>query len=142
MPVYYADASALAKRYVLETGSAWLRGLLDPATGSETFIVRITAVELIAAITRRERGGSLTPMDVTTARAAFRADLTAEYQVVEVTEAIAHRATTASTTAARAGHAGQARALSVSGAAAGRSCSALLTDSLQSGGACAEIPAL
>jgi predicted nucleic acid-binding protein len=90
--VYYVDASALAKRYVLETGSAWLRGLLDPATGSETFIVRITAVELIAAITRRERGGSLTPMDATIARTTFRADLTAEYQVVEVTEAIAQRA--------------------------------------------------
>jgi predicted nucleic acid-binding protein len=91
--LYFVDTSGLSKRYVSETGSAWLRNLLDPATGSETFLVRITIVELIAAITRRERGGSLTPAEAATARAAFRADLAAEYQVVEVTEALLERAT-------------------------------------------------
>ena len=93
MALYLVDTSALAKRYVNETGSAWLQSLLDPATGAETFLVRMTIVELIAAITRRERGGSLTPVEADTARAAFRADLTAEYQVVEVTEALLVRAT-------------------------------------------------
>jgi hypothetical protein len=90
--VYFADTSALAKRYVSETGSAWLRNLLDPATGNETFVVRITAVELIAAIARRERGGSLTPTDASTARTAFRTDLATEYHVVEVNEALIDRA--------------------------------------------------
>jgi predicted nucleic acid-binding protein len=92
VPVYFADTSALAKRYINEAGSAWLRGLLNPSTGCETFIVRLAAVELIAAITRRERTGSLSSADAAAARAAFRADLTAEYQVVEVTEALIERA--------------------------------------------------
>jgi predicted nucleic acid-binding protein len=92
MPVYFADTSALAKRYISETGSAWLRGLLDPATGAESFIVRLAAVELMAAITRRERAGSLSPLDALAARAAFRQDLAVEYQVVEVTEALIERA--------------------------------------------------
>ena len=77
MPVYYVDTSALAKRYINETGSTWLRSLLSPVAGADTFIVRVTAVELIAAITRRERSGSLTSADAATARAAFQTDLTA-----------------------------------------------------------------
>ena len=61
--------------------------------GAETFLVRVTTVELIAAITRRERGGSLTPVEADTARTAFGADLAAEYQLIEVTEALLERAT-------------------------------------------------
>jgi hypothetical protein len=34
---YFADTSALAKRYISETGSAWVRGLLDPAAGAQAF---------------------------------------------------------------------------------------------------------
>jgi predicted nucleic acid-binding protein len=89
---YFVDTSALAKRYVRETGSVWLRGVLDPATGAETFIVRITAVEMIAALTRRERGGSLLPADATAARSAFRRDLAVEYRVIELTPALGQRA--------------------------------------------------
>jgi uncharacterized protein len=92
MAVHFVETSALAKRYISEIGSAWLRALLDPVAGSETFIARIAAVELIAAITRRERVGSLATSDAMTARTAVRADLAAEYQVVEVTEALIHRA--------------------------------------------------
>ena len=33
MAVYFVEASALAKRYIAETGSMWLRALLDPSTG-------------------------------------------------------------------------------------------------------------
>jgi hypothetical protein len=90
--VYFVETSALAKRYIAETGSAWLRSLLDPSTGGSIYVVRVTAVEIIAAITRRERGGTLTPTDATTARQAFRSDLATAYQVVEVTPALADRA--------------------------------------------------
>jgi uncharacterized protein len=47
---------------------------------------------MIAAITRRERGGSLTPADASAARADFRADLANEYQVVEMSPALANQA--------------------------------------------------
>jgi uncharacterized protein len=90
--VYFVDTSALAKRYVSETGSAWLRALLDPAAGAETFLVRVTAVELVAGLTRRQRGGSLAPHDTAVARNAFRGDLASEYQLVEVTASLADRA--------------------------------------------------
>lgn len=92
MAVYFVETSALAKRYIAETGSAWLRSLLDPSTGCSIYVVRVTAVEIIAAVTRRERGGTLTSTDATTARQAFRSDLATTYQVIEVTPALADRA--------------------------------------------------
>jgi hypothetical protein len=49
--VYFVETSALAKRYIAETGSMWLRALLDPSTGCSIYVVRVTAVEIIAAIT-------------------------------------------------------------------------------------------
>ena len=52
MAVYFVESSALAKRYIAETGSVWLRTLLDPSTGCSIYVVRVTAVEIIAAITR------------------------------------------------------------------------------------------
>ena len=92
MAVYFVETSALAKRYMAETGSVWLRALLDPSTGCSIYVVRVTAVEMIAALTRRERGGTLAPTDAAAARQAFRNDLATAYQVIEVTPALAYRA--------------------------------------------------
>jgi predicted nucleic acid-binding protein len=92
--VYFVDTSALAKRYIAETGSSWLRVLLDPTSGCTVFVARVTAVEIIAAITRRERGGAIVPADAIAARSAFRADLAAQYQVIEVTRVLSDRAMT------------------------------------------------
>ncbi len=92
MAVYFVETSALAKRYIAETGSTWLRALLQPTSGCLIHIVRVTSVEIIAAITRRERGGTLTPTDATAARMAFRGDLAAEYHVIEVTPALSNQA--------------------------------------------------
>ena len=85
MAVYFVETSALAKRSIAETGSLWLRALLDPSTGSSIDVVRVTAVEMIAAITRRERGRTLTPTDAAAARQAFRQALASTYQIIEVT---------------------------------------------------------
>ena len=87
--VYYVDTSASGKRYIVETGSAWLQGILDPKTGREVIINRITTVEIMAAITRRERGGSLTQSDALQAKSDFRADVSNEYQVVEISPTLA-----------------------------------------------------
>ncbi|MDQ3634782.1 MAG: type II toxin-antitoxin system VapC family toxin [Acidobacteriota bacterium] len=59
MSVYFGDSSALVKRYVTETGSAWLTATIDPKIGSRIYIAHITVVEVVSAITRREKGGHL-----------------------------------------------------------------------------------
>ncbi|MDZ8138276.1 MAG: type II toxin-antitoxin system VapC family toxin [Nostoc sp. DedQUE04] len=88
MAVYFLDSSALVKRYISETGSVWVLGLFDPALNNEVFIAAITAVEIIAAITRRSRSGSISIIDATTTRNQFKIDLQKDYQIVEITENI------------------------------------------------------
>lgn len=61
MAVYFIDSSALAKCYVSETGTTWVQALTDPASGNSLYVVRITLVELVAAISRRRKNGDLTP---------------------------------------------------------------------------------
>ncbi len=53
--IIYFDTSALAKRYLAETGSAWVRGITDPSSGNTIAISNITRVEIGAAIARRQR---------------------------------------------------------------------------------------
>ncbi|MEH2262435.1 type II toxin-antitoxin system VapC family toxin [Nostoc sp.] len=88
MAVYFLDSSALVKRYISETGSVWVLGLFDPALNNEAFIAAITAVEIIAAITRRSRSGSISITDATITRNQFKRDLQKDYQIVEITENI------------------------------------------------------
>ncbi|HZO90541.1 MAG TPA: hypothetical protein VFB38_19595 [Chthonomonadaceae bacterium] len=59
MAALFVDTSSLAKRYITETGTAWVKALLDPTSGNQVYLARVTTVELIAAITWRERGGPL-----------------------------------------------------------------------------------
>ncbi|MCX6359847.1 MAG: type II toxin-antitoxin system VapC family toxin [Armatimonadetes bacterium] len=89
---YFIDTSALAKRYISETGSDWLRATLEPATGCRALIARATSVELVSAITRRERAGALTAVDAAGARGEFVRDLADEDMVVEFGEPVAMEA--------------------------------------------------
>lgn len=92
MTAYFLDSSALVKRYVPETGSAWIRALSAPNTGNSLIIARITWVEVKSAIARREREGSLTPSDRKLIIQRFRSDLNNQYQVIELDSTLAERA--------------------------------------------------
>ena len=88
MAFYFIDSSALVKRYISETGSAWVSDLFDPIVNNEVFIAAITGVEIVAAITRRTRGGSISATHAAKACNQFRNDLQTEYQIIEITESI------------------------------------------------------
>lgn len=104
MADYFLDSSALVKNYISETGSAWVSGLFDPALNNEVFIAAITPVEIIAAITRRARGGSIAASDATVACNLLRADLLTSYQIVELIDALIARAMTIAETHALRGY--------------------------------------
>ena len=92
MAVYFFDSSALVKRYAYEMGSDWIVALSEPAAGHSLYIARITAVEVVSALTRRQRGGSVSETDVATAMAAFLHDLSHQYRVIEITPSVITRA--------------------------------------------------
>lgn len=88
MAIYFMDSSALVKRYISEIGSTWTLGLFDPVLDNEFFIAAITGVEIIAAITRRARSGSISVTDATFVCHQIRNDLQTDYLIVEITEEI------------------------------------------------------
>jgi uncharacterized protein len=92
MAIYFIDSSALVKRYIREIGSNGVLNLFAPNMGNDVFIATITAVEIIAAITRRSRNASISIADATFIRNQFKNDLQTDYQIVEVTESIINSA--------------------------------------------------
>ncbi len=89
---YFLDSSALVKRYVPETGSVWIQGIADATTGNLLIISRITWVEVLSALARRQREGSLSTTDVNLIIQRFRYDLNNQYQVIELDRALAESA--------------------------------------------------
>lgn len=88
MAVYYMESSALVKRYVTETGTAWVRSLVLPAAGNTLFIAQITGIEVVAAIALRARRGTTSPADAAAVAANFRLDFVRGYYAVPLALAI------------------------------------------------------
>lgn len=102
MGAYFCDSSGLAKRYLSEPGSTWVRSIVDPTAGNDIYIARIAGVEVVSAVTRRQRSGSISAVDAAIILTDFRSDFAKDYQLVDLTPAlIAHAMTLAETHALR-----------------------------------------
>jgi predicted nucleic acid-binding protein len=88
MAAYFLDSSALVKRYAAEAGTAWVTGLIAPAAGNLIYVARITGVETVAAIARKQKGNLLSAVDASTALTTLRKELTGLFFVGEVTAAL------------------------------------------------------
>jgi uncharacterized protein len=78
------DTSGIVKRYVLEKGSIWVKAQMTLAAGNRVYLARLGAVEVVSAVTRRQRAGTITAAESATILDQFRADMTAEYSVIEI----------------------------------------------------------
>jgi predicted nucleic acid-binding protein len=85
---YFFDSSAIVKRYVQETGTAWVRRLTRKGKPDPIYLARITAVEVTSAVARRRQGGSLTAPRVRSILTRFRGHLDQRYRILEVTPAL------------------------------------------------------
>jgi predicted nucleic acid-binding protein len=88
MADYFFDTSALVKRHVDEVGSAWVRSLIRAKTAPRIYIARITAVEVFAAITRRQHSGDLSTAQAGAILGHFRRHLAERYRIIELTPAL------------------------------------------------------
>jgi hypothetical protein len=91
MADFYADTSALIKRYLAEDGSAWMRALCDPASGNVLITSELAGIEAVSALARRRREAMLTAEQYTALRDDFLAHYGQEYQVVPLTEPLQAR---------------------------------------------------
>ncbi|NHC33588.1 type II toxin-antitoxin system VapC family toxin [Scytonema millei] len=88
MAVHFLDSSALVKRYISEIGSAWILELFNPVFNNEVFVAAISGVEIVAAVTRRARGGSISATDAKAVCSQVKSDLQTEYQIIEIADSI------------------------------------------------------
>jgi hypothetical protein len=88
----FVDTSALAKRYVVETGSAWVRSWILPRAGNTIVISRLATVEMIAMLARKQREGKAPPADILRVRNDFLAQVRNQYTVIELENQVLSRA--------------------------------------------------
>ena len=88
MTAFIFDASGIVKRYLTEIGSGWVQSLTDPPAAHEIFLMRLTRVEIVAAIARRARGGPVPAAAAPAFLAQFRHDAAHQYTILEVTPAV------------------------------------------------------
>lgn len=84
MAHFILDTSALAKRYVSEVGSSWIRTITDSGSGNYCWIAAITQVELVAALFRRTRIGTLALAQAQQTAQVFHQELGSHFLVVPV----------------------------------------------------------
>jgi predicted nucleic acid-binding protein len=68
---YFVDTSALAKRYVMEKGTRWMRTITRPTAHHEIIVSELAMVEMFALMERRQRMGVLIPSSASRLRSAF-----------------------------------------------------------------------
>jgi predicted nucleic acid-binding protein len=84
MATYFLDSSAVVKCYVTETGSEWMKSLVDPAANHLVTLSRLSTVEVPAGLARRKREASISDNAFQDALTAFRRDALELYRLIEV----------------------------------------------------------
>ena len=93
MSQLFLDASALAKRYITETGSHWINMLLNPTAKHLVAIAEITQVEVAAALAARHRApGGISRQMRDSAVNLLAKHCQQEYQLMALTPLILDRA--------------------------------------------------
>jgi predicted nucleic acid-binding protein len=72
---FYLDASALAKRYVPETGSALVDAILDARPARPLFVLNVGAGEVVSILVRKRNAGPLSVADFGQALARFGGEI-------------------------------------------------------------------
>jgi predicted nucleic acid-binding protein len=86
---FYLDASAIVKRYSPETGSAWIRSLIDPLSGHVLALSEITLAEVAAALAVKHRvPGGITQQERDSALSLFLSHCQSEYELISVSRLI------------------------------------------------------
>ncbi len=85
---YYADSSALVKRHIPEIGSAWIEQEFDAASGNRIITAKLTVVEVLSAMNRRQREASISATEYAKFSGDFLAFVETDYRIFEFTDAL------------------------------------------------------
>jgi uncharacterized protein len=82
LSTFFADTSAIAKRYIVEIGTAWVKSLTQPSSGNILIISELATVELFSLLARKQREGVLSGSGIARVQNTILAHVKAEYLVV------------------------------------------------------------
>ncbi len=85
---YYADSSALVKRHISESGSAWIEREFDAARGNKIVTTKLSVAEVLSAMNRRRREANITATEYAKFSGDFLAFVAAEYEMVELSDTV------------------------------------------------------
>jgi len=88
LTTFFVDTSALAKRYVREVGTAWVRSWIVPSAGNVIVISDLTTVEMIALLARQVRDGKLSVANETILSSVFLVHVEKRYISVQLDAAV------------------------------------------------------
>jgi hypothetical protein len=88
MPAYYFDTSALAKRYVVEVGSAWVQAIVTQQGGQMLYTSVLTQPEIVSALQRRVREGLLEAPEAERLAQQVLEHMTQSYTLVAITPSV------------------------------------------------------
>ncbi len=88
MTAYFVDTSALAKRYLNETGSNWVRRLMHPSSGHTHVVSELLRVEMASLFSYHQRQSLLLPRYINRLESAFLRHYLSEYMVIPVTTSV------------------------------------------------------
>ena len=76
------------KKYVAEVGSVWVGETTSAESGNKIFTSTITGAEVVAAVCKRGRTGSITPEDAAKALTAFKSEFRSSFTTINVSDQI------------------------------------------------------
>lgn len=88
MSILFLDTSALAKRYMPEQGTIWIRQQTASHAGNDLFIAQITPVELYSAISRQYHDGEIDLARLQAFRALVMRHIQTQYLTLTLSEPI------------------------------------------------------
>lgn len=88
MPALFFDSSSLVKRFAKETGTSWIFSLVRPSAQNRLYLARITGVEVIAAITKRTRTGTLETNAASKAIKRFEREFQNRFVLIDISSQI------------------------------------------------------
>ena len=85
---YFFDSSAIVKRYIAETGSAWVKTIVRSQTKKNLYLSFVTGAEATAAFAKRHRNGDISTADYNTVRKVFQNHFQRRYTLLRVTKGV------------------------------------------------------
>ncbi|MEO8073684.1 MAG: type II toxin-antitoxin system VapC family toxin [Acidobacteriota bacterium] len=76
------------KRYIVETGTAWVINQVRPSAANDIFVASITGIEITSAITRRVKGKSISQSLADRAIKRFKRNFDKKFIVIDLTPKI------------------------------------------------------